>query len=189
MYKYTQDVAKLNNVPLLPVATGRPCHSKQIPKRLERGIVLQSTGSRQSVSIAEEFKVSLYFCILDSMLGELKHRFDRKNLEIMKAIKSCNPQSPAFLNYEKLCPLALQYGLDVDLLKVEYHLAKHTFKDKDIETISDCLKQASALDAAFPTLKKLMQIALTIVVCKYSFMRAFIFVTQTNQKLSSFYND
>ena len=91
LYKYTQDVAKLNNVPLLPVATGRPCHSKQIPKRLERGIVLQSTGSRQSVSIAEEFKVSLYFCILDSMLGELKHRFDKKNLEIMKAIKSCNP--------------------------------------------------------------------------------------------------
>ena len=82
LYKYTQDVAKLNNVPLLPVATGRPCHSKQIPKRLESGIVFQSTGSRQSVSIAEEFKVSLYFCILDSMLGELKHRFDKKNLTL-----------------------------------------------------------------------------------------------------------
>ena len=124
LYKYTQDVAKLNNVPL-PSAATRPCRSKQLPKRLESGIVLQSTGSGESVNTGEEFKVSLYFCILDSMLGELKCRFDKKNLEIMKAIQSCNPQSAvAFLNYERLCPLALQYGLDADLLKTECHLAK-----------------------------------------------------------------
>ena len=59
----------------------------------------------------------------------------------MKAIQSCNPQSAAFLNYEKHCPLALQYGLDVDLLEVECHLAKHTFKDRDLESVSDCLKK------------------------------------------------
>ena len=41
LYKYTQDVAKLNNVPL-PSAATRPCRSKQLPKRLESGIVLQS---------------------------------------------------------------------------------------------------------------------------------------------------
>lgn len=173
LFKYTQDVAKLNNVSLLSVTTGRPCRSKQLPKRLESGIVLQSTGSREPVSTAEEFKVSLYFCILDSMLGELKHRFDKKNLEIMKAIQSCSPQSDAFLKYEKLYPLALQYGLDVDLLKVECHLAKHTFKDKDIETINNFLKEVSALEPAFPTLNKLMQIALTIVVSTASCERSF----------------
>ena len=83
LYKYTQDVAKLNNVPLPSTATTRPYHSKQLPIRLQSGIVLQSTGSRESVSTGKEFKVSLYFCILDSMLGELKCRFDKKNLEIM----------------------------------------------------------------------------------------------------------
>ena len=71
LYTHTEDVAKLNNVPLLSIATGRPCCSKQLPKRLESGIILQSTGSRECVSTSEEFKVSLYFSILDSMLGKL----------------------------------------------------------------------------------------------------------------------
>ena len=61
------------------------------------------------------------------MLGELKRRFDKKNLEIMKAIQSCNPQSVTFLNYERLCPLAIQYGLDVNLLKIECHVSKTQF--------------------------------------------------------------
>ena len=176
LYQYTQDVAKLNNIPLPSTSTtsiARPSRSKQLPKRLESGIVLQSTGSRESICTGQEFKVSLYFCILDSMLGELKRRFDKKNLEIMKPIQSCNPQSVTFLNYETLCPLAIQYGLDVDLLKIECHLAKHTFKDKEIETVNECLKEVSALDAAFPILKKLMQIALTIVVSIASCERLF----------------
>ena len=192
LYTYTEDVAKLNNADLLSIATGRPFCSKQLPKRLKSGIVLQSTRSREPVSTSEEFKVSLYFSILDSMLGELKHRFDKKNLEIMKAIQLCNPQSAAFLNYEKLCPLALQYGLDVDLLEVECHLAKYTFKDKDMESVSDCLKEVSALDAAFPTLKKLMQIALTVVVsttsCEHSFsslkrVKSYLHSTMSEERL------
>lgn len=148
----------------------RPNRSKQLPKRLEGIIVLQSTGSRESLCTGEEFKVSLYFCILDSMLVELKRRFDKKNIEIMKAIQSCNPQSVDFLNYERLLPLASQY---VDLLKHECRLAKQTFKDKEIETISECLKEVSVLDAAFPVLNKLIQIALTIVVSTASCERSF----------------
>ena len=92
------NVAELNNVPLPSTTTARPSRSKQLPKQLEGAIVLQSTGSRESLCIGEEFKVSLYVCILDSMLGELKCRFDKKSIEIMKAIQSCNPQSVDFLN-------------------------------------------------------------------------------------------
>ena len=59
------------------------------------------------------------------------------------------------------------------MLKNECQLAKHTFRDREIETISKCLKEVSALDAAFPELKKSMQIALTVVVstasCEHSF--------------------
>jgi len=47
---------------------------------------MQSIGSREVLDCRESFKVSLYFCILDSMLGELRRRFESKNLKIMKAI-------------------------------------------------------------------------------------------------------
>ena len=192
LYKYTQDVAKLNNIPVPSTTTARPNRSKQLPKRLEDAIVLQSTGSRECLCTGEEFKVSLYFCILDSMLGELKRRFDKKNIEIMKAIQSCNPKSIDFLNHERLLPLAIQYGVDVDLLKNECQLAKHTLKDKEIESIAECLKEVSILDAAFPILKKLMHIALTIVVstasCERSFsslkrIKSYLRSTMTEQRL------
>ena len=63
--------------------------------------------------------------------------------------------------------------IDVDLLKNECQIAKCTFRDREIETISECLKEVSALVAAFPVLKKLIQIALTIVVSTASCERSF----------------
>lgn len=70
-------------------------------------------------------KLNLYFLIIDSFLVELKRQFNSKNVEIMKAIQACNPQSSSFL-----------------------------------ETI----KSLYPLRQAFPTLLKLLQIALTICV-------------------------
>ena len=91
----------------------------------------------------------------------------------MKAIQSCSPQSVDFLNYDSLLPLARQYQMDVGLLKNECQLAKCTFKDKEIKTISECLKEVTALDTAFPALRKLMQIALTVVVSTATCERSF----------------
>lgn len=171
LYKYTQDVAKLNDIPT--TVTTRPSRSKQPPKHLGDGIVMQSIGSREALDCRESFKVSLYFCILDSMLGELRRRFESKNLKIMKAIQACNPQSTNFLKYEEIYPLALAYGVDTNLLVQECYLAKQTFKDTDLDNINACLKEVCTLDAAFPALKKVLQIALTIVVstasCEQSF--------------------
>ena len=99
------------------------------------------------------------------MLGELKRRFDKKNIEIMKAIQSCNPQSVDFLNYERLLPLAIQYGVDVNLLKNECQLAKHTFRDREIEAISEYLKEVSA----FSSIKEI-DTNCTYNCCKHSLM-------------------
>ena len=87
LHTFTKDVAKLNNVPLLSITTGRPCRSKQLPKQLESGIVLQSTGSREPVSTAEEFKVALYRIRIN--IGEELNLAKLANsLEIVK-FKSC----------------------------------------------------------------------------------------------------
>ena len=131
LYKYTQDIARLNNIEISWSTTARPSRSKRLPQRLQTGIVMESTGSREVSNSSNELKV-MYFSILDLILGELKRRFENKNLKIMRAIQSCNPQSSEFLNYETIHPLADHYSLDVNLLQTECRLGQHIFKDKEL---------------------------------------------------------
>jgi len=44
LYKYTQDVARLNNIEISCSTTARPSRSKRLPQRLQMGIVMVSTG-------------------------------------------------------------------------------------------------------------------------------------------------
>ncbi len=170
VFKYVQDVAALHGITVTPP---RPRRQGQLPRRLESGFVLEATGSREELITSDQFKISLYFPILDAMLSELKRRFTDKNLEHMRAIQSCSPQSPHFLQSDKLFPLANSYSLDIDSLSMECTLAKRTVNGKDMDSISDFLLEISPLRTAFPTLVKLLQIALTMVVSTASCERSF----------------
>ena len=69
-----------------------------------------------------------------------------------------------------MTPLATFYGLDVALLTNEFPLAKRVLKDKETVSTLDVFNVLSSLSAAFPTLKCLIQIALTTVAeCERSF--------------------
>ena len=170
MFKYIQDVAALHDISM---ALPRPQRTRRIPARLESGIVSESIGSREAMSTSEQFEVSVYFPILDAMLSELQRRFADKNLELMRAIQSCSPKSPHFLQPDKLLTLANSYGLDVSSLSMECSLAKRTLQSVDIDSISEVLVEISSLRTAFPNLVKLLQIALTIVVSTASCERSF----------------
>ncbi len=65
------------------------------PRRLEDTIVLASSGHREApaTNCSEHFKVTLYYAVLDAFLSELKRRFDSKNLQIMRAVQACSPES------------------------------------------------------------------------------------------------
>ena len=70
---------------------------------------------------SEHFKISLYIPILDAIISELHSRFDDKNLDLMTAIKCCNPSSLQFLDFEHLQPLADLYShLNKDYPMMEY---------------------------------------------------------------------
>ena len=154
---------------------------------------MESTGSREVSNSSNELKV-MYFCILDLILGELKRRFENKNLKIMRAIQSCNPQSSEFLNYETIYPLTDHYSLNVNLLQTECRLGQHTFKDKELESVREFWEEACGFDSAFSELKKLLQIALTIVVstasCERSFsalkrIKSHLRTTMTDERLAN----
>jgi len=81
-----------------------------------------------------------------------------------------------FLEMDRLIPLVESYGfIDKELLRMECVLAKRTLanKGKELETINDVLAAVIPFKAAFPSLVKLLQLSLTIIVstaeCEQSF--------------------
>ena len=112
----------------------------------------------------------------------------------MKAIQACNPQSNSFLDPASLMVLIVNYELDHSLLSMEAKLAKRTLAPdiKDLQTISDVIMSLYPLRQAFPTLLKLLQIALTVCVtsaqCERCFsalkrIKTYLRSTMTEQRL------
>ena len=76
---------------------------------------------------------------------------------------------------------------------MECTLAKRTLQNKEMESINDVLREIYLLKEAFPTLVKLLQIALTIAVstaqCEQSFsalkrIKVFLCSTMSEQRLT-----
>ncbi|XP_065895948.1 uncharacterized protein [Dysidea avara] len=172
LYKYVSDVASSLNIEVFPI-NSRPQCSQRLPKRLEHGVILQSVGSRQPVESHEEYKISLYYPVIDAMMSELRKRCEGNNLALMKAIQCCSPESVHFLDIDHLAPLIEGYNLSKELLTAECLVTKRTLDEKDLTSISDVLKEIYPLKVAFPTL---LQISLTIV----NFLRSTMSEEQLN---------
>ena len=169
LFRYAEEVARVSHID----TTGCQPRQRQTPQRLQDGIVLAPTGARETMSTNEQYKVNLYFPVLDSFLAELQYRFSQKNINIMKAIQTFHPQSANFLEHSDLKPLALAYDLDYEALCMESTLARRTLKKAEMGDVSDVLLELMPLKAAFPTLLKAIQISLTISVSTAECERSF----------------
>ena len=152
---------------------------------------MESTGSRETLSTSCQFKISVYYPILDAMLSELRYRFEDKNLEHMRAIQACNPKSKNFLEPTILTEFGEFYHLNTTTLSMESLLAKRTLNGKDLSTISDVLQELSSLlETAFPSLGKLLQIVVSTAHCERSFsalkrIKNYLRSTMTEQRLTN----
>lgn len=88
----------------------------------------------------------------------------------MKSIQAFNPESEHYLDHTHL---AVNYCLDYNLLSMESTSAKCTLEKADMEIAGDVLGELASLRAAFPTLLKAIQIALTIAVSTAECERCF----------------
>ena len=111
--------------------------------------------------------------MLDAFISELQKRFSFGNIQIMQAIQACNPKSDDFLQSGKLLGIADKYSIDAEAVKEEATLAKATLCDKNMDNICDVLCELAPLKLAFPSLIKIVQIAVTIGVttakCEWCF--------------------
>ena len=78
-YSYVKDIANLHGI---MEESPRPCLRHVLPQRLQDGVVLESTGTRSVVSssLFDQYKITLYFPVLDTMISQLERRFSSKNL-------------------------------------------------------------------------------------------------------------
>lgn len=168
MYKYVNDVANLHKISATPLRSQR---QRRTLSRLDDCIIMETTGNRSMTTIGEDYKVSLYFPVLDAMIQEFRSRFDNKNLELMKSIQSCHPES--FLEVNHLMTLVKLYNLNEQSLSMECPIAKRTLKNKTMKKINDVLLELLPLREAFPELVKLLQIPLTVAVTTAGCERSF----------------
>ena len=128
---------------------------------------------RDGSSNSDDYKISLYYPVIDSLLSELKQHFSDKNKDIMRALQACCPASDHFLDNSHLHPLLPTCILDLEALRSETQVAKRTLAGKKIEDISDVFSELAPLKLAFPSLVKLLKISMTICVstvkCEWSF--------------------
>ena len=180
MYNYVNDVAILNNI---SVTSPRSQCQRRPPSRLHDGIIMETTGVRSRILNGDNYKVTLYFPVLDTMILEFQNRFENKNLELMKGTQSCHPDSPHFLEISHLMPLVTMYNLNEQSLSMECTIAKRTFKDKEMNTINDVLLEVLPLKDAFPELVRLLQISLTVAVITAECERSFFSLKHINAHL------
>ena len=176
LYSYVQDVAKLNNIPEDDLQANKPRRRQtRVPSRLDESLIIESTGARTNLSTSADYKINLYFPILDTVITELKTRFASTNLAIMKSIQACSPHCDSFLDSSCLMPLIEHYRLDSASVEREVQVARRTLASKagEMETISDVLLELVPFTEAFPSLVKLLKIALTIAVSSSQCERCF----------------
>ena len=146
LFAYVESIANLHDI---DVAGARPRRKRTLPNRLQETIVLEHTGSRELLTTNQQFKIALYYPILDAFLMEMKQRFNNRNVIFMRVIQACCPLSTHFLVPDRLKPLADCYDLDSQALKMEAVIAKRTLAKKTLESTTAVLR-AFTLEGSFP---------------------------------------
>lgn len=189
-YKYIKSVSNLHGIDEFFENTRR----RRTPsRRIQDSTLLESVGYRNPNSCSDSMKINVYFPVLDHMLFELERRFSSKNLDLMRAVDACSPSSDNFLDSSLLSSFASLYGICSDRVENECLLAKPVLNEKEVETVLDVFTHLLPLQAAFPTIVKLFQIAMTLVVstaqCERSFstlrrIKTHLRTTMSNERLT-----
>lgn len=145
-------------------------------KRMDEYVVESACGAGSETcgsSESEDLKRKLLFPCLDRMICELDRRFSGVNEDVLNGIQACSPTSGHFLSEPHLTALALHYH--IELKSEEVIVAKNFLKRKsEAGTVQDMLAVYKLLDSEmFPSLKAVMQVALTIPVSSCTCERSF----------------
>ena len=98
-------------------------------------------------------------------------------MEIFRSLSALDPSSKNFLDFDIILPLARQYNLNLEDVKMETRQAKRMFQKSEVcfETVEEFVKYLKPLEMAFSELLKAAKIAITLPVstagCERSFSK------------------
>ena len=143
-------------------------------KKIDEYYTTTAAGQREKITSADMMRTRLYYPIIDRMLGEMNSRFSPQSNDVMLGVCACSPSSDTFLDIPPLTKLAAHYDLEFSEPEI---LVAHNFikslQSKEEKTFT--MEQVHRLldRDAFPRLKTLFQVALTIPVTSCSCERSF----------------
>ena len=147
------------------------------PSNLEDYVVLTSLGKRETISGPSDLRRAVLYPTVDVFLTELKRRFCEENMEIFRSLSALDPTSENFLDFDIILPLARQYNLNLEDVKMETRQAKRMLQRSGVgfETLEEFVKYLKPLEMAFCELIKAARIAITLPVstagCERSFSK------------------
>uniref|UniRef100_A0A3B3QXG8 DUF4371 domain-containing protein n=1 Tax=Paramormyrops kingsleyae TaxID=1676925 RepID=A0A3B3QXG8_9TELE len=148
---------------------------RQKTKRMDDFVVESACGAHRGIRTdAEQLKTKLLYPCLDRMVTELENRFSAVNAALLKGIQACSPTSENFLSDPHLAEFAHHYN--IDLKTEEVMIARHflTRKTQAGAAPQDMISVYNLLDSdMFPSLKSVIQVALTVPVSSCTCERSF----------------
>ncbi|CAF4674204.1 unnamed protein product, partial [Rotaria sp. Silwood2] len=169
-------------------STPRQRRVKEVSSRFKDVFITSTIGQRDNLNNEDNYRIDLFYPIVDAVLIELNDRFSVHNMEILISISALCPDSENFLQSEILKPFAVEMKADICSLCNEIEVVKSMLKDSKLENIVDLYYQLLPLKQAFPTIISLIIIAMTIPVssttCERTFSKMKLIKTTTRNTMS-----
>uniref|UniRef100_A0A1X7VX50 Uncharacterized protein n=1 Tax=Amphimedon queenslandica TaxID=400682 RepID=A0A1X7VX50_AMPQE len=130
LYDHAVCLAQLHSISILvPGRRRRPSHFND-------SVVCETIGT--GASSKEEYKINLYYPVLDQFLKELNTRFESRNIDVLKGISACTPNSSNFLSIKDLKSFCKMYGVRIEesVLNVEVELIKRLADRNSMDSLA-----------------------------------------------------
>ena len=146
---------------------------KTTSARFANCFITSTIGQREEIDNKNKYRIFAFYPIIDSILLEIKDRFSKTNMEILRGISSLSPDSPTFLEIEALKAFCVMLQCDIHLLNNEIQVLKPMLKQLKPKNMIDFYLQVLPFEQAFPCLLSLLIAALTIPVSSTTTERTF----------------
>ncbi len=190
LWKDVLNTAEQSNIETEPAPKRKTKPSSKL-----QGYVTMSQLAGRSESTKDNFRTSIFYPVLDTILSELNKQFSKPNCGIIMGIQALNPTSSTFCQEEALFPFASIYSCNIDDLRHELHQMKRILERKEQAGIQKptCIVDLTVLiepyKEVFHELFRLCKIPLAIPVSTAACERSFSTLKLVKSYLRSTMND
>ncbi|CAF0922419.1 unnamed protein product [Didymodactylos carnosus] len=151
----------------------RQRRQKKVPACFNDSIITSTIGHRDYADNQEQYRTSIYYLLIDSVLIELNPRFSSEAMELLSSISSLCPKHEKFLDFEILKPFALHLDINPNELQNELNVLRSFLKNKNLSDIKELCCELISFVQAFPNVVLMIQGAMTIPITSASCERSF----------------